>query len=486
MTARTKQALILLIPFCLALLIPIGIDAKPAPSPMPTFHTAASARAWAEKEQRLGNYDLAAVAYDREASLRAEEGDPQAAIVERMKANRLSTNLALAIPRPAPLDPSYPLAKFEPANGCYIGVLDEFASTYWGQSVGNTENFAHRLDHPVAVAYDYQAYGNPFPMNWAWREKMRGRAIQIAWEPNDIYAVRDDSYLNRWAKDAGESHTRIFLRFGGEMNGDWTSWGRNPAVYRRAFRLVHAVMARYAPNVAMVWAPNAIPTTNLDEFYPGDDAVDWVGISLYIVRFYDDNLSRPAWQDNPASFIAPFYAKYARRKPICITECGVTRESRVEGKSDDPFAADRIQDLMDAIKIRFPRVKMICWYDRNNLGGAVPGRRLNDYSLPEGSLALQSLRQEVASPYFLGRIDETSPICYVPVPTTLPKDYQGPIAAALSTYSLDPTIAISRGQSTQRIGRPYEFATPPGSGPLAITVHDPHGHAAKTVTLFAP
>lgn len=452
---------------------------------MPTFHTAADARAWAEKEQRLGNYDLAAVAYDKEASLRAAEGDPQAAIVERMKANRLSTSLALAIPQAAS-DPPYPLAKFEPANGCYIGVLDEFASNYWGQSQANSENFAHRLNHPVAVAYDYQAYGNPFPMQWARREAERGRAIQIAWEPYNIYAVRDDAYLNRWAQDAGASHTRIFLRFGGEMNGDWTSWGRNPIVYRRTFRMVHEVMARYAPNVAMVWAPNAIPTTNLYEYYPGDDVVDWVGISLYIVRFYDDNLGRPAWQDNPATFIAPFYAKYARRKPICITECGVTRMSRVEGTDADPFAADRIEDLMDAIKIRFPRVKMICFYDRNNLTGANPGRRLNDYSLPEGSMALESLRQEVASPYFLGRIDETSPICYVPTASTLPKGYRGSVAAALSTYSLDPSLTVSRGQSIEHIGRPYEFAIPKGSGPLEICVRDPHNRVAKTVTLFAP
>lgn len=483
---RAKQyaRLAFLIP-ALCFLPALG-DAKPKANPMPVFHTAAAARAWADHEARLGNYELAAVAYDDEAALRAREGDPQAAIVEHRKAARFSTDLALAIPVRAGDQPASRLAKFEPANGCYIGVLDEFASAYWGQSQANSENFARRLAHPVAVAYDYEAYGQPFPTDWARREADRGRAIQIAWEPNDIYAVQDDAYLNRWAEDAGASHTPIFLRFGGEMNGFWTSWGRNPAVYRRAFRLVRAVMARYAPNVAMVWAPNEVPTTNLDEYYPGDDAVDWVGISLYLPRFYDDNLSRPAWQDNPISFVAPFYAKYAGRKPLCITECGVSRRSQTEGKNADPFAADRIQDLMEAIKIRFPRLKMICFFDRNNIAGGPADRRLNDYSLPEGSIALDSLANEVADPYFLGRFGQDAPDRYLRVTNSFPKGYRGPVVGSISTYSLDPTLEIERNGRSFRVGRPYEFAMPAGTGPVTITVLDPHGHIAKTVTVFAP
>lgn len=468
------------------LVLPTAIQAKPAHNPVSTFRTAAAAREWADHEARIGNYELAAVAYDREAALRDKEGDRQAAIVERMKAQRLSTSLVLAIPEPAPAEPSYTLAKFEPASGCYIGVLDEFASVYWGRNTANAENFEDRLDHSVAVAYDYQAYGNPFPMKWAEREQQRGRAIQIAWEPNDLDEVRDDPYLNRWAYDAGRSGAVIFLRFGGEMNGGWTPWGRDPLAYRRAFRLVHAVMARYAPNIAMVWAPNAVPTTNLDEYYPGDDAVDWIGISLYLPRYYDDDLHRPAWPDNPESFIAPFYAKYARRKPLCITECGVSRESRAEGKNADPFAADRIADLMEAIKVRFPRLKMICFFDRNNLAGGPADRRLNDYSLPEDSLALSSLRQEVADLYFLGQIGQVSRVRYVPVPTAFPRGYRGPVVVSLTTYSLDPTLLVSRAGRSFSVSRPYAFSMPPGNGPLTITVRDPKGRIAKTVTVFAP
>jgi hypothetical protein len=173
--------------------------------------------------------------------------------------------------------------------------------------------------------------------------------------------------------------------------------------------------------------------SNVDAYYPGDDAVDWVGISLYLVRFYDDDLRRPAWQDNPIGFIAPFYQKYAARKPFCLVECGVSRRSRVEGVDADAFAATRIEDLLDAARVRFPRLKMLCWFDRNNLTGAIPDRRLNDYSNPPGSLALQTMQNAAADPYFLGSPTDHPTVGYQRLSTSLPPHYTGILLGSLST-----------------------------------------------------
>lgn len=454
---------------------------------MPSFRTAAAARAWAEHAERAGDFSDAAAAYRFEAEIRRRTGDPQGAEVERRRADRLDTSIVFAIPTTVDdRNDRGDLAKWEPPSGCYIGVRDDFEGQYYGQDTANSENFAGRIRHPVAVALDYDVYGRPFPYDWATREEHRGRAIQLAWEPKDINAVQDDEYLNRWAADAGRSHAAIFLRFGGEMNGKWTSWGRSPLGYRRAFRTVAEVMRRHAPNVAMVWAPNSIPTTNLDEYYPGDDVVDWVGISLYIVRYYDDDLSRPAWQDSIESSIDPFYRKYAARKPLCLTECGVTRRSRVEGVDADSFAADRIEDLMEAIKVRYPRLKMACFFDRNNLETAEEGRRLNDYSFPEGSLALATLSHELQDPYFLGHVKRhsCSPVSYTAV-DALPAGYRGDVAVSLSTYCVEPWMQVRRGGSIVKVARPFHFTVPDGDGPLQITVFDDKGRIAKKLQLNA-
>ncbi len=447
---------------------------------VPRFRTAADARAWGEARERAGQYEAAGAAYEQEAAIRRRTGDPQGADVQGRRALRLRTNVALAVTAGVPALASQRLAKLEPAAGCYLGALDDYAGR------NDADSFARRIGRPLAVCYDYSPYGAPFPREWARRQARAGRAIQIAWEPRNIGAVRDDEYLNGWARDAADCGTPVFLRFGGEMNGNWTPWGRDPVAYRRAFRLVHAVIARYASNVALVWAPGAVPTYNLDLYYPGDDVVDWVGISLYLVRFYDDNPSRPAWQDGPASFIAPFYAKYAARKPLCLTECGVSRRSRVEGREADDYAAARIFDLLDAIKIRFPRLKMFCWFTRNNLETAQAGRRLNDYSLPEGSGALAAFRAAAEDPYFLSRFGDAPPYRYQAVGSRLPVGYRGSLSAAISTYSLHPTLEAARGGQARQTHHPFSLFVPPGHGPLTVRVRDEQGRVAKSVTIGAP
>ena len=443
---------------------------------IPHFPTAADARAWGEAKERAQQYEAAAAAYEQEAVIRRRTGDPQAAEIQLRRAERIRTDIALAVTVPVP-NAAPKLAKLEPMAGCYLGALDDYAGGL------DADEFSRRIGRPLALCYDYSPYGAPFPKEWARRQARAGRAIQIAWEPNNIDAVQDDAYLNQWAKDAASGGCPVFLRFGGEMNGNWTSWGRNPALYRRAFRLVHTVVNRWASNVALVWAPGAVPTYNLDKYYPGDDVVDWVGISLYLVRFYDDNLSRPASQDGPASFIAPFYAKYAARKPLCLTECGVSRRSRVEGRNADSYASARIFDLLDVIKIRFPRLKMFCWFTRNNLETAQAGRRLNDYSLPEGSSALAAFRAAVSDPYFLAHFGDTPPYKYQVIGSRLPSGYIGSLSAAISTYSLTPALEISRGGVTRRTGHPFSLFVPPGSGPLTVRVRDSSGKVAKSVVV---
>jgi hypothetical protein len=431
------------------------------------------------REQLLGNETLAALGFYREAAMRRADGDEQAAEVEELRASRLATDLELAIPV-AQAQTATNLAKLEPDQGCYLGVRDEN-----GQ---NAESFVHRLGRPISIVYDYLDYGAPFPMNWATTQANAGRAIQIAWEPDDIRAVRNDNYLENFAREAANCGTGVFIRFGGEMNGNWTPWGRDSAAYVEAFRTVHDVFNRIAPNVAMVWAPNQVPLANLDRYYPGDKYVDWVGISVYSVRYYDDDLSRPAFYDSPATMIEPFYKKYAGRKPLCLVECGVSRRSRVENTDADSYAGARITDLMNAVRVRFPRLKMICFFDRNNLTGAIPGRRLNDYSMPEGSSALAALKQAAADPYFLAQYSDNanSPMAYQQVLGSLPSGYSGAILASLTTYDLHPSIELKQADKSQILYRPYCGTIVANYGPATFTVYDSHGHIAQSLMVAAP
>ncbi|KAI8928797.1 glycoside hydrolase superfamily [Entophlyctis helioformis] len=109
----------------------------------------------------------------------------------------------------------------------------------------------------------------------------------------------------------------VFIRFGHEMNGNWLPYGLQPAQYITAFRKMSVAAHAQSDLIATIWAPNigltypfagagvvTMPTlqsdpvnfalldTNADgaintqddpygPFYPGDEYVDWIGLSLY-------------------------------------------------------------------------------------------------------------------------------------------------------------------------------------------------------------
>jgi len=107
---------------------------------------------------------------------------------------------------------------------------------------------------------------------------------------------------------------QLLIRFAPDMNASWVAWGQQPAAYRQAFQAVSkAFKESDGGRVTMVWAPYlgkdypfdknrnaprpgsdgfALLDTNGDgtwngsdsayaPYYPGDDAVDWVGLAAY-------------------------------------------------------------------------------------------------------------------------------------------------------------------------------------------------------------
>ena len=131
-------------------------------------------------------------------------------------------------------------------------------------------------------------------------------------------AVSDQAFNDFVAKIASlvNSGTRIMIRYASEMNGSWFKYGQQPTAFKREWiKLVLATREACKDNLnnlAFMWSPNNgngypfkgygivtinptdIPSmdTNGDgevgagddpytPYYPGDEYVDWVGISIY-------------------------------------------------------------------------------------------------------------------------------------------------------------------------------------------------------------
>jgi hypothetical protein len=375
--------------------------------------SAAGYRRLADVAVSAGFPDVGAAAYLQEARIYRRLGDPNAASVEELKAGRFRAEGRLFVHAPEPPAAElYTAARLEPPYGALLGAFidrdDELPNTFmdenW-QTHRNPEEFAARTGKQHASYFCYLRYGQPFPSRWA--ERLRDDAIipHIAWEPRSLAEVADDQTLRRFAEALARFDAPIFIRFAGEMNGAWTPYHRDPALYRQKFRLVHRVLTRRAPKAALIWCVNNIPDAPIDAYYPGDDAVDWVGVNMYNVLYFDNDRSRPADGVHPADLLQAVYARYSRRKPIALCEYAASHQAAVDPRPQPEFAVTRMRQLYAALPRLFPRVKLVDWFNCNNLRHARPDRQLNDFSLTSDTRILRAYRDAVAPDYFLSHRD---------------------------------------------------------------------------------
>jgi len=333
--------------------------------------------------------------------------------VETMKAGRYRAEAALYfhVAKAPPAGPA--LARLEPPSGVLLGAFidrdDRLPATFmdenW-QTHRDADEFAELVGKKHATLFCYLSYGRPFPMRWAERLKGQGVIPHVAWEPKSLDDVTEDAYLDRFASDVARLDYPVFIRFAGEMNGDWTPYHGDPSHYREKFRLVYRAIHDRAPKAAVIWCVNNIPDGPIDSYYPGDDAVDWVGVNFYNVLYFDNVRSRPADRVHPADLLQNVYSRYSKRKPIAICEYAASHQASIDPRPRPEYAATRLAQLYAALPRRFPRVKLIDWFNCNNLKHARPDRQLNNYSVTDDETVLRAYSEAIAPDHYLSSLEE--------------------------------------------------------------------------------
>ncbi|UKS30353.1 stalk domain-containing protein [Paenibacillus sp. HWE-109] len=367
----------------------------------------------------IGNYDQAIYYYELENQYWVKAGRDWGA-VKLQRADQIRTTIELYRTERDPselkrqaLPQSGRLAKFEPAYGTYLGMYSE-QDPKVGNLFTKTES-VYGKNHAIYLAYAH--WGQGFPATYAKRAKEAGGALQIAWEPDDgLDPVADGTYLRKWAQDAKAAGIPIFLRFAGEMNGAWVKWHGNPAQYIAKFRMLHDVFASEAPNVAMVWSPGDVPANDIDPYYPGDDYVDWVGVSLYIEPYENGDPSLPTMiSTSNVERLTRLYNTYSDRKPLMLSETGVPHYSHAADEDFTEWAKLNLQRLYEIMPYKYPRLKAITYF---NVDQKMTNAK-NDYSLSDSSEIQAYYSKLIANPYLLSKVaDGAQPsdkLGYVPV-----------------------------------------------------------------------
>ncbi|MEV7662805.1 OpgC domain-containing protein [Paenarthrobacter sp. NPDC089316] len=182
-------------------------------------------------------------------------------------------------------------------------------------------DYAQRLGAPAAL------YGQnvSLPLDEGGRQYLKSYFAQVAEQGSHalltvrpgvgLQDINDDvaaTFARQITTAAAGFRGKVFVRFAPDMNAPWVGWGQEPEAYRAAFGRVAAALRSSLSDPVMVWSPTAekdypfqaatptppkgVPLASLDTnrngvwdlddsafdpYYPGDDVVDWIGLSVY-------------------------------------------------------------------------------------------------------------------------------------------------------------------------------------------------------------
>ncbi len=378
--------------------------------------TAVNWRWLGESRVKLENYDGASLAFGKAINL-----------YRKIKGQEITANALEAMTNQYRqegefywLDSAKPdnakLAKLEPDSGMLLGsYVDETGINRQDGRINTME----RVGTGFAVYFRYFNLIEPqnatdqkpfFPTRFAAAVKRTGAAMHLALEPKIPLARVTEKLVTAFAREAAKSGVPTYLRFAAEFNDPANEWSRNPKLYIEKFRLVHDIMARIAPNVAMVWMPMASRFEVIDQYFPGNTYVDWVGLSLYSLPFVNGNMNDSGERINPLDVIKNFYAKYTVRHPMQISEYGSSHRTLAAANQDfSLFAQTKLRMLFWGAYLKMPKLKNINWLDIDMIDGKYVAsnrqiERRNDYRLFVPGKR-EAYRELFFEPYFLPRFD---------------------------------------------------------------------------------
>lgn len=295
-------------------------------------------------------------------------------------------------------------AKNEPNGGVYYGRTTQ-GGTLSDGSFGLV-NYSHMTDES-AVSFYYSLTDSYDLEYWSYlygpalRDGTRAFLLYLNFEEEGAECPRVisgsyDAKLIETFRYLNTLSCPVFVRIGGEVN----VWGNQakPADFIAAYQHVVNIARSQAPRAAMVFSPNfsSANKVDMDIYYPGDQYVDWVGVSLYYDRWHrsgdtqrDEFYGVGAYGDALLNIQQVVNLSRLHHKPVIVTEGGSC--NMYKGTDNSAWAADRMQRAYAFLPMVYPEVKCIISSDYGESWSGI------DYSFYTNPTVTAAYRQGVAS-----------------------------------------------------------------------------------------
>ena len=190
---------------------------------------------------------------------------------------------------------------------------------------------------------------------WTWNQSERNTPATLR---QGIADGGYDANITAICGVLGQMKSPVTLRWGHEMESKtsrfiWANWA--PKDYIRDYRHVIDLCRKSAPKVRYMWSP--IGDDTMQSYYPGDDYVDLIGLSVFGLQAWDR-----AKFHHDRSFAEILKPKYTRAKafgkPIVVAELGFSGSAAYVAAWDNAVrqtTAD-FPDLVGVVYFNFPEV----------------------------------------------------------------------------------------------------------------------------------
>ncbi|QLG46708.1 glycosyltransferase family 2 protein [Costertonia aggregata] len=272
-------------------------------------------------------------------------------------------------------------SKYITANN-YLGI---FQPTSHG-GLSNIEAI-EKLENKNNMSFDiisvYLAWGdeqkNPYPKNLIEKIYKNNSIPLITWEPwasdftfNNGLGPEEkerkifkrikegiyDAYILKIAKQLKSYKRPVFLRFAHEFDNPFYPWSpsgdNTSSEFIKAWKHIHSLFGSIKGN-NVVWVWNPWKPNAVENYFPGSDYVDWIGVTALNYGTYNSDGKWYEFED----LYKPFHEKFKNlpKKPVMLTEFG----SLKLGGDQASWSKKAIR----TIKKDFPEIKSIILFNSN-------------------------------------------------------------------------------------------------------------------------
>lgn len=259
-----------------------------------------------------------------------------------------------------PDDSVYYGARLEPNAGAYIGMISETSTPF--APVGSYLTYIDDMNQP-----DLYYPANVMIMN-------DNIVATIGWTINNLANVNYE-YIRSVLNTLNTYNKPMFIRFANEMNV--SPIGDEPEQYVQTFRNVANMVHEY-DNFAVVWSPNDLGALDrpYELYYPGDEYVDWVGVSMYMIKYFQGKKNTQykdsvyfmtgdyGYATNRIKPLMEFMEKNNIKKPVMISEGGVPTNNKF-GEDLTEWATPRFDNFLWYLVMKYPQIKLINYFNNH-------------------------------------------------------------------------------------------------------------------------